>query len=220
MGEREAITAMGVEEVLTNAGGRLWADRRIGSRIRIAHRRTVSFARYRAIEDEMLAALELGQLGAVIGEGALPAREDALWEELANVLDRDTEFPSRWSLMQRAFARALRALAGEPMRAFDRPWAESFERAERRSNEVRDPDAMIADWIADVIWALEWASTTTLAQVREELGIRAAIARRIAEHLGEQLGVRADTAMAEAIAIVEVTGLTEAWTTTVAQLKA
>jgi Fe-S-cluster containining protein len=221
MGERSEVSAEAAAELLTDAGGRLWADRRIEARIALSHRRVVSFARYRLLEESLLAALARGELTAVVGDGALPRRTDGLWETVAATLDVDDGHPTRWSLMQRAFARGLRAsLHGGEVETFERPWAESFERAERRSPVPRDPEEMLADWIADVIWALEWTLSFTLSQARVELGARARIARRIAAHLGKTYGMRADTAMAEAIAIVEVSGLAEAWMNAVAQLRA
>jgi hypothetical protein len=221
MGERREVRADEVAPLLTDPAGRLWADRRVDARIALSHRRTVSFARYRPLEDTLLASLARGELTAVVGDGALPARGDDLWAHVADVLDVDPEHPTRWSLMQRAFAKGLRASwKGAAIPDFARPWAESFERAERRSTVVRDPEAMLADWIADVIWALEWTMSFTLTQTRAELGARARIARLLAAHLVATHGMRADTAMAESIAIVEVSGLAEAWMEAVAQLRA
>lgn len=221
MGERKEIRAEDTAELLTDAAGRLWADRRVEPRIALSHRRTVSFARYRQLEDSLLASLRRGELRAVVGDGALPRRSDGLWDAVASTLDVDDLHPTRWSLMQRAFARGLRAaLHGGDVEPFERPWAESFERAERRAKAAAAPEAMLADWIADVIWALEWTFSSTLSQTQVELGARARIARLLAGHLARRYGMRADTAMAEAIAIVEVSGLAEAWIDAVAQLRA
>ncbi len=219
MGERRALSAGDVGAVLLDSAGRLWADRRISARIRIAHRRSVSFARYLDVERPLLDALARGDRTA-LGDVALPTRADGLWDAVAGELDVDTEHPTRWSLMQRAFARALLATQrGDEIAAFERPWAESFEHAERRSRQS-DPQAMLDDWIADVIWGLEWSLTHTFTQVRAELAARAAIALRLARCIGARHGARADTAMAEAIAIVEVSGLSDAWLDAIARLRA
>lgn len=221
MGERAEVRAEDALELLTDARGRLWPDRRVEPRIALSHRRVISFPRYRLLEDELLASLARGELAAVVGDGVLPMRADALWDGVARELDVESEHPTRWSLMQRAFARGLVAAQhGAPIEPFPRPWAESFERAERRSPAPREPEEMLADWIADVIWALEWTLSYTLSQARVELGARARIARLLAAHLEEHGGLRADTAMAEAVAIVEVSGLAEAWTAAVRQLRA
>jgi Fe-S-cluster containining protein len=221
MGERAEIRPETTAELLTDSAGRLWADRRIEPRIALSHQRVVSFARYRQLEESLLASLARGELLAVVGDGVLPPRADGLWESVANELDQPDEYPTRWSLMQQAFARGLRAvLRGGPVEPFERPWAESFERAEKRSREVRDPAVMLADWIADVIWSLEWSASFTLSQTRVELGARARIARLLAAHLEARAGARRDTAMAEAIAIVEVSGLADAWMSAVARLRA
>lgn len=197
MGERPPLRVEGALPSLLDRRGRLSADRRIEGRIAIERGRRVSFARYEAIEQERLGWIQ-------------PARSlrDERWRALASKLDAIAEAPTRWGAMHAAFARGLEALAeGRPCVPFARPWAESFARAERRSTTPTAPDEMLADWAADVIWALEWTFSMSLAEAEQELAWRAEIARTIAR----SLPTRADAAMAEAIAIVEVAGLSDEW---------
>ncbi len=203
MGERPLLRVEDALPSLLDRRGRLSADRRIEGRIALARGRRVSFARYEAIEAERL---------GWIGEGAgLRARR---WRALVTRMDAIAEAPTRWGAMHAAFARGLEAAATKgAVRSFARPWAESFARAERRASVVQDPEAMLADWAADVIWALEWTFALTLEQAERELAWRARIARTLAG----SIDARADAAMAEAIAIVEVAGLSEEWVTFAAE---
>jgi hypothetical protein len=70
---------------------------------------------------------------------------------------------------------------------------------------------MLADWIADAIWSLEWTGRGDFALARADLATRLAIARWIAAHLESREGARADRATAEAIAVAEIVGLSDAW---------
>jgi len=197
MGDRPLLTVEDALPSLLDRRGRLSADRRIEGRIAIERGRRVSFARYEAIEAERLGRIE-------------PARglRSKRWRALATRMDAIAEAPTRWGAMHAAFARGLEALAEKRACVpFARPWAESFERAERRSITVGDPEAMLADWAADVIWALEWTFAMSLAEAEGEIALRAEIARVLARSLPS----RRDAAMAEAIAIVEVAGLSDEW---------
>ncbi|MFO0683110.1 MAG: hypothetical protein U0234_13725 [Sandaracinus sp.] len=201
MGERPALTVEAALPSLLDRRGRLSVDRRVDGRIPLERRRHVSFARYEAIEAERLA--RLAQEGLPPGD-ALAFDVHAL----ARSLDRVAEAPTRWGAMHAAFARALEAIArrGTPA-PFARPWAESFAAAARRATSPGDPEAMLADWAADVIWSLEWTFSTTLEGAERELRWRGDLARVLAR----AIPARADAAMAEAIAIVEVVGLGDEW---------
>jgi Fe-S-cluster containining protein len=202
MGERPQLTVEAALPSLLDRSGRLSADRRIEGRIAIAARRSASFARYEAIEHALFDALSANGVAA-LGE---PARLER-WRELVIALDRIATAPTRWGAMYAAFARGLTSVAsGASIDRFARPWAESFAHAERRSSPI-DPEAMLADWATDAIWSLEWTHTMTLERAKAELALRA----RIARSLAGAISTRRDAAMAEAIAIVEVAGLSDEW---------
>ena len=198
MGERPLLRVEDAVASIVDRRGRLSADRRIEGRIAIEGRRSVSFARYEAMEAELL--------GSSLLDRDTPAI--ASTTDIVRAMDAIAEAPTRWGAMHTAFARGIEAVkAGGTCAPFSRPWARSFARAEARSPVANDPDAMLDDWLADVMWALEWTFATTLEEARSELALRVAIARALAA----SIDARADTAMAEAIAIVEVAGLSEAW---------
>lgn len=198
MGERPLLRIEDAVASVVDRRGRLSADRRIEGRIAIEGRRRVSFARYEQIEAELLTSSLLDR-----DTPAITSTTD-----IVRAMDAIAEAPTRWAAMHAAFARGLEAAqAGGTCAPFSRPWAPSFARAEARSATANDPDAMLEDWLADVIWALEWTFATTLEEARSELALRVAVARALAR----SIEARADTAMAEAIAIVEVAGLSEAW---------
>jgi hypothetical protein len=109
----------------------------------------------------------------------------------------------------RAFAVGLEAvLAGEPAAVRWPPWAEAFDRAEARSPDEGAPEAMLRDYLADVLWGLEWAADTTLEALEATLRLAAEVARTLA---AAHPSPRPDRAMAEAIAVVELATLSDEW---------
>ena len=119
----------------------------------------MSFARYEAIEHERLGRIE-----------EAPSLRARPWRSLVTRLDEIALAPTRWATMHAAFARGLEAVATAGDAApFARPWAESFARAEARSNVELEPESMLADWAADVIWSLEWALTPEKDWLRSRL---------------------------------------------------
>ena len=203
MGERPLLRIEDALPSLLDRRGRLSVDRRIEGRIPIERRRHVSFTRYEGIEGE-----RLGRISEPLNLGG------KRWQALAWRMDEIARAPTRWGAMHAAFARGIEAVAERrEVVPFARPWAESFARAAARSVVVRDPEEMLCDWAADVIWALEWTFSMSLTDAEAEIGLRAEIARALAR----SIGTRVDAAMAEAIAIVEVAGLSEDWISFVRQ---
>ena len=197
MGERPLLAVEDAIPSIVDRAGRLSADRHIGDRIAITRARRVSFARYEAIEHELLGRIEDAE--------SLRARS---WPSLVMRLDEIAIAPTRWAATHAAFARGLEAVATRGEAApFARPWAASFVRAAARSDVEIEPESMLADWAADVIWSLEWALAMSLAEAQREIAWRAEIARALARGID----ARRDAAMAEAIAIVEVAGLSPEW---------
>lgn len=143
---------------------------------------------------------ERGILDSIVrGEGLGEAPfASGKWEALACELAA-VEGPSRFVSALHCFASAV---LGEPLPEL--PWDEAFDRAEARSSEGA-PEVMLADWLADEVWSLEWAFVATWRQARLDLATRAAIARRIATGLPR----RPDRAMAEAIAVVELVAIAD-----------
>jgi len=131
------------------------------------------------------------------------------WEAIGRSM-RATDGDSRYAAALRVFGGAI--LGEDPLPRLR--WTDVFDRAEARSPEAGDPEAMVQDWIRDVIWSLDWAFHGSWEQAQIDLATRAEIARRITRTLGR----RPDRAMAEAIAVVELAGLEEEYTDFVGEL--
>lgn len=216
MGERPPIDAGDAEASLRGPGGRLRADRRIGPRIRLERRRSVSFARYVVHETALLDALRNA-------EDPLEALGVEPFSELDGIRYEDVAHHLRASIDGTRTGTAL-AFAGDILLAYveerriplrDRPWKDSFDRAEARSTPS-DPKAMLADFMADEIYALRWAERTSLLGARRELATRARVATIVASRL-QHAGARGDRAMAEGVMIAEMLGLSGAWMMVVAR---
>ena len=69
---------------------------------------------------------------------------------------------------------------------------------------------MMADWLADEIWSLQWTQFGSFARGRRDLATRLAMVRAIAGAMAAQ-GVRADRATAEALLVIDVITHSEHW---------
>lgn len=219
MGPRPALRAADVEDALRDGAGRLSVDRRVDAPIPIERGRTMAWAAWREVEGELLEALlERGVAPErVLDAAPFPPMTDATWEHIGHDLAEDDR-PMRWARANQWAGDAILALHGERIGDRPRPWSDAFDRAERRASEAGDPDAMIADWIADSIWSLEWCFRGTWALARADLATRLAMARWIAARL-EAEGTRADRATAEGIAVAEIVGLSEPWEAVLARVE-
>lgn len=214
MGQRAPVTAQGAEESLLDAAGRLSVDRRVGGTVPIAPRVRVSWARWRAIESELLSALEVGRPEDALGCAPFPPLDSMSWPQVAHDIAEDVP-DTRWGWALRWFAAHLEAARTRtPGDVLPRPWRSAFDRAQVRTPVAGDPDAMLRDYVADAIWSMEWAVRGTLLHARLELRTSVEVARSVARAL-ESRGTRADRAMAEALLVAEVGAVSEAWTTVV-----
>jgi len=215
MGERPPLDPAAAEGPLSSRAGRITVDRRLPARIPITARQRVGWARYRRLEAELFAAMER-DVDAALGP-AFPALEDMGWAQVATDLALDMP-PTKWGWACRTFAVFVGELTGgPPARATHRPWRAVFDRAEARSPE-QDPEAMLVDFVLDAIWSLEWAWRGPLDLARAELATRVQVVRAMARHFAAH-GARADRAMAEALAIAEIAGVSDAWSTVVDRMR-
>jgi Fe-S-cluster containining protein len=211
MGPRPPLRAEDAEAALRDASGRLAADVRIGARVPLDPGRALTWAAWRERESEMLARLDAGEPPERVLEASpFPALRAGSWRGVGADL-ADDEGVRRWERANQWAGDALLALHGASPRARrPRPWADAFDRAEARSPEPEDPEAMLADWIADALWSLEWTTRGDLALARADLATRVVIARWIGARL-ESEGVRADRARAEGISVAEIVALSDTW---------
>jgi hypothetical protein len=205
------------ERSLGNIGGRLMADGRIEGEIPLRAAETESFAAYEKREAAWIEHLvESGEdprrLARELGSPWLAAG-DVL--ELGDVLVR-TAWRTRGGALLGWFGYGLLALAGEIEGMPERPWRESFERARERTPE-RPRHAIFADWLADVLWDLEWTSYLPLDRSLGELAVLLDVGYALADRL-EAAGSRPDCAAAEAVSVIDMTRRSDPWRQSVAKL--
>ncbi|RLB55533.1 MAG: hypothetical protein DRJ42_06010 [Deltaproteobacteria bacterium] len=211
MGEREPLEAAAALAVSPPGA----ADRTIRNMLPFTGDEAIDLAKWERLEAGLLERLAAGERPEdVLDAPPYSAPNKGSWEALCRAMLEETG-PSRFEAAGCAFAlTVLRALGEEaapipvPM-----PWVDAFDRAEARSDEG-SADAMLADWVADVLWSLEWAFFGTFEQARRDLATRVDVARRIAA----ELPGRADRTMAEAIAVVELVGMGENYQTFIGDL--
>lgn len=217
MGERPALTAERAEDPLSTASGRLMIDRRITARMPLTPKSRVGWKRYVQVEKVLLANLETMRPEDALGVAPFPELSDMSWPQIA--IDLALDMPAtQWGWACRTFAVFLAERFGVGVAdARFRPWEKVFDRAEARAVTPGDPERMLADFVADAIWSVEWAWRGSLLHAKLELASRVAIIRDMAAHF-ERHGARPDRAMAEAIAVGEIGGVSESWSTVVARM--
>ena len=206
------------ERSLGDIAGRLMADGRIEGAIPLRADASETFAGYEKREAAWIERLvssgeDPRKLARELGSRWLSA-SDVL--ELGDVLVR-TEWRTRGGALLGWFGYGLLALAGEIGDGLpERPWSESFERARARATE-RPAHAIFADWLADVLWDLEWTSYLPLDRTLGELLVLLDVGYALAGRL-EASGARADCAAAEAVSIIDMTRRSDPWRLSVAKL--
>lgn len=212
MGARPPLRAEDAEPALRDAAGRLSTDHRAPPSIALAPRRRVGWSRWRELEGELLARLASGErVEDVLDAPSFPELAEGSWLQIGVDLALD-EKETRWARANQWAGDAIVALVSgrAPSDLRPRPWADAFDRAEARTSHEQSQDDMLADWIADAIWTLEWTLRGDFALARADLATRVTLARWIAARLA-RTGLRPDRALAEAIAIAEILGLSDPW---------
>ncbi|MFW6023608.1 MAG: hypothetical protein ACOC9O_02570 [Myxococcota bacterium] len=227
LGDRPAVDEAAAEAALRDGGARLRADYRVGPRIPLAEHRSMPFEQWERHEATLLERLSAGEdpMG-VLGGNPFPEVDCASWEQIASeMLDAGIEgmdergYETRFEAALHWFGETVLALvAGHPPERHDRPWADAFDGAEARSPDARTMRDVLADWVADELWALRWAPSWTFRTLQAELGTRLAVADHMARRLVDR-GVRPDRAAAEAVTVGELVGTSDWWTEVVHRMR-
>lgn len=203
-------------------GGRLRPDLRVGPRLGLGGGRWTPFSRYAAVEARWIEALQAGAapegvLGATAESGA-PALDGVTWRDVAHHFRGRIDGTACGEALA-WFGDALLALEGDPpRRSRGRPWGSAFDRAEVRAPFAGDPEAVLADWLADAFWDLEWTTRGGLAHARADFARRLSVARWVTARLVAE-GTRPDRAAAEAVLVIEMAGASPLWPSVVRTLE-
>ena len=204
LGTRPEIEPEQAASSLRSGAGRLRPDGQVGHRVRMAPGKWASFARYRVVEDALLDDLLVKQLDPQVVLGPPPKRVAGVrWSEVLKQMD-DARDGTAYGEALGWFAAAFRAMRADvPLALRPRPWSASFDRAQRREGRLTQ-QAVLADWVADQIWSLDWVfAIGDLRGGLKELSLLHGVAQTIASRLARGR-VRGDRAAAEAVMIVEL----------------
>jgi hypothetical protein len=173
---------------------------------------TLSFGEYVEREASLIGALIEGKrLMTVLQAPPFPELDGLAWSDVAGELQA---FPgsSRAAIAARWFGDALGFLIDRRARTeHARPWAESFESAQKRIVHPVSPNVVFGDWLADELWSLRWTRFGSLRRARSEWATRLAVARRIAGWLDISDPLHDNVSAAEAVMIVDVIGTSDPW---------
>ncbi len=213
LGERAPLSAVAVEEALAGIPG---AVRAVPGRLRLAERTSLSLAQWAVMEAPLIDRLAGGEpVHSVLRvDQALPPLAGPSWARTADAFRAYGAGAQRGFQAMAWFGDGIAALLGEAAPPRPRPWAEGFDRAERRTADERSPDEIIGDFIADLIWDLSWVDHGPFERARVTLGALGAIASSITVRL-TALGLRPDRAAAEAVLVTELSAAHRLWAETV-----
>ena len=210
MGERAELVASDAHDALTDSANRLFADARAPERFAIGRRKQVNWVDYLEFEAEWTHRLLRTRVAtSAFGVTPYPRIEGLEWTDAAHILRSRIDGTAGTEALAFFGDALFMDLTGKPI-ARKRPWSAAFDRAEARSKLVRDPNEMLIDWLRDQVWSLRWTERMTWTRAAAELTTRVHIAQVIADFLSNT-GTRADRAMAEALLVVEITGLSSLW---------
>jgi hypothetical protein len=212
LGERPPLTAQVAEASLLDGAGRISPNGRVGLQLRLAPGRVVSFARFRVLEEPLLAALVTGRDPlAVLGVKPFGRLAGESFRRVAVEVRRERDGTAYGEAMV-WFGNAVTALlSDQPLESAPRPWAEAFDRAEARSPVPQRAELVFGDWLADLLWSLDWVFVAGSFQAGQREAVTLyAVARAIAKRL-VRARVRPDRAAAEAVMIAEIARQSQAW---------
>jgi hypothetical protein len=212
LGARPTLQPEAVLPSLLDSAGRLFANGNVGPRIPITRTSRVAFARFRLLEQDTISRLlALEEPSRVFAVKPFCRLDGLRWIDVARRCREERDGTSYGEALV-WFSNAITAArTGERMAQAERPWSLAFDRAEARSPNKESADAVLADYIADVVWSLDWVfSMGTFEAGARELVTVHAIAREIAQALIRKR-VRADRAAAEAVMIVELARQSGMW---------
>ena len=179
-------------------------------RVEIEPHKRVSFARYRKIEEPLLERLLGGEDSMIVLDAEpFPALDTATWIDVAHHYRSKLDGSACGDALA-WFGDVVLGFEGTRVRDRQRPWSPSFDRAEARSGKIADPDHVIADWLADEVWGLEWTERGSFLHARRDLATRLQVVREVTRRLIAS-GARPDRAAAEAVLIGEMAGAAPLW---------
>jgi hypothetical protein len=214
LGERPALTVEAAQASLVDAAQRLVPDGRVGPRVRLAAGRWASFARFRELERPLIAGLLAGgEPLALLQARPFGRLSGASFRTLAGEMRRERDGTAYGEAMLWCGNAIAAQLAQQSLPLAPRPWSEEFDRADARRPRAASATAVLNDWLADLVWSLDWVfATDSFEAGKRELATLYAVARAITGRL-VRARVRPDRAAAEAVMIVEIARQSQSWET-------
>ena len=215
LGDRPPIDLEDALASTRDAAGRISADVTVGARVLIERGRSIPFVEYEKIERGLLARLSVEDPLVVLDAEPFPALETATWTDVAHHYRSKLDGSACGDALA-WFGDLVLLLHDTPLRRLrERKWSPAFDRAEARTTIVEAPEVILADWIADELWGLEWTERGSFARARIDIVTRLTVAREIVRLLTRE-GVRPDRAAAEAVLIAEMAAAAPLWRSVVA----
>lgn len=196
LGDRPLID---LDDALVSVGSRMSADVTVGKTVDWTRSERIDFSTYvereRAVLSHPLA----------LDAEPFPPLEEVTWADVAHHYRGKIDGSACGEALAWFGDIVLSLHDHELRRLRGRPWSAAFDRAEARTQQVESAETILADWIADEIWGLEWTERGSFEDARRELVTRLTVAREVVRRLVAD-GAREDRAAAEAVLIGEMAG--------------
>ena len=199
--------------------GRLMRDHEVGKRVRWRGRKSVEFEAYAQWERCMIASLDRDDgpaIERVMGMGRpdkLPPLRVGTWRQVADAMKQwckgEPESDGFFCTL-RWVEGAIRHGNGWKGPHPNRPWSWTFERAQARASNPRPERRILGAWLADELWAMQWAARGSVYKAMADMSARYILALRIAQVL-RRLGRRKDLATAEAVMVLDTVAAWDSW---------
>ncbi|MEJ7732525.1 MAG: YkgJ family cysteine cluster protein [Polyangiaceae bacterium] len=213
LGERRELDLEEAARSLADPVGRMVITFRIENRVSLTDRTSISFASYRAAEEEAMTRLMAGESPAAVFDlpEALPTVDGLPYASIGRTYLGSRVGSDGFDAALAWVGHAICRIAGEdPGAAPARPWGRYFDDAERTTTVVRPAGEVIGDWAADALWDLSWAARWSLDAACTDLWVRWAAAGALASWWIAG-GSRPDRAAAEAVLVAETVGAMPLW---------
>ena len=212
LGDRPLIDLREARASLSGSDGKVRATARVGDRIPLSPRTSISFSSYACAEAPLLERLAAGEApSAVLGvPPSLPTSRGPTWAQVAETFRGGDVGTGGFHAAMACFGHGLRLLRDNTDAAPPRPWAPWFDAAEAAAPVPETASAVLGDWAADMVWDLRWAVRSSFDVLCMDLQVRWMVASALANRWQAE-GARADRAAAEAVLVVDSVGEAPLW---------
>lgn len=211
LGERALIDEAAVFAEVGTPQAPLTTAWKVGASVVVEGQDSVPFLVWTQIEERLIARLlRTRDSRSVLDAPGFSVLRQGTWAAVAERFGRPID-ASGFEQAKAWIGDAIFAVEeGRPYLDRPRPWQRFLPNLTSRIKETDAPAAMLADWMADEIWCLEWTRRGSFLQARLDFATRLRIVTALADEF-LRLGTPPILATAEAIMVMDAVGHSPHW---------